>query len=287
MSKKIYCNIIIIFTIVLCGIIMLAMEVNSKSFKQTDIARLETLNEEIKQWKFYNIKEDYNAASAKKKKIKKLLEELEKKNIISSEEKIKLSKGEDIIIAEQNVNIREFVSEAGEELDVLRDNIGRIIGIKISDGETSEIPIPYGFYYVGGKARTGVVISDNEEDSNRYYGEDFVGTDLIGNQFVWVFIDYNILKCNDKSKSFEVKGIESNMLSNSIKQYKGMYIQRNIKNDESSIEEYENVSNVSIERINVDNSNNNIIWLDTARMNSLPNLEEKILNYNDIMYINR
>lgn len=46
--------------------------------------------------------------------------------------------------------------------------------------------IPEGFYYVGGKTNKGVVISDSKEDENKYSGQEIVGTDLQGNQFVWI-----------------------------------------------------------------------------------------------------
>lgn len=48
------------------------------------------------------------------------------------------------------------------------------------------VPIPTGFYYVGGTRDTGIVISDDAVDENRYNGLVDVGSDLVGNQFVWV-----------------------------------------------------------------------------------------------------
>ncbi len=51
---------------------------------------------------------------------------------------------------------------------------------------TSEnVPIPAGYYYVGGTKNTGVVISDNANDKDK--GDDHsVSATLQGNQFVWV-----------------------------------------------------------------------------------------------------
>ena len=58
----------------------------------------------------------------------------------------------------------------------------------VSDGKNHTIPIPKGFYYVGGTEETGVVISDSSADKNK--GEDSlngdVTKDLVGNQFVWI-----------------------------------------------------------------------------------------------------
>lgn len=49
-----------------------------------------------------------------------------------------------------------------------------------------EAVIPEGFYYVGGTVESGLVISDEKDDKDKYKGKTNVGTDLIGNQFVWV-----------------------------------------------------------------------------------------------------
>ena len=55
------------------------------------------------------------------------------------------------------------------------------------DTTTGQIaPIPEGFYYVGGTVASGVVISDNPNDKDVYAGKADVGTDLEGNQWVWV-----------------------------------------------------------------------------------------------------
>ena len=51
---------------------------------------------------------------------------------------------------------------------------------------TSEnVPIPEGYYYIGGTKNTGVVISDNENDKNKGDAHS-VSSTLKGNQFVWV-----------------------------------------------------------------------------------------------------
>jgi Tfp pilus assembly protein PilE len=68
------------------------------------------------------------------------------------------------------------------------------IGQKISDGTGSTVPVPTGFYYVGGTVSTGAVISDNAEDENKYKGQTVVGTDLVGNQYVFIPVDGISLK---------------------------------------------------------------------------------------------
>ena len=54
-----------------------------------------------------------------------------------------------------------------------------------SDGVT----IPTGFVYVGGTKDSGLVISDNANDKDKYKGQTNVGTDLEGNQFVWIPVE--------------------------------------------------------------------------------------------------
>ena len=55
----------------------------------------------------------------------------------------------------------------------------------ISDGNGGKIPLPSGFYYVGGDIKSGIIISDSSEDENK--GESYeVAKTLKGNQFVWI-----------------------------------------------------------------------------------------------------
>ena len=73
----------------------------------------------------------------------------------------------------------------------------------VATGEGETIPVPLGFYYVGGKIDTGVVISDNKADQNKYKNEIEIPSGieavlnedgsvkeikrtLEGNQFVWI-----------------------------------------------------------------------------------------------------
>ena len=51
---------------------------------------------------------------------------------------------------------------------------------------TDGVKIPAGFYYVGGTKTSGIVISDNENDKDKYKNKAVVGTDLLGNQYVWI-----------------------------------------------------------------------------------------------------
>ena len=105
-------------------------------------------------------------------------------------EKARLSELENYIIS-NNVQAGEKVQDLiviksdGTE-DTNADGSKKIIGEKVSDGNGKAIPVPSGFYYVGGIVKSGAVISDNESDKNKYKGQEVVGTDLVGNQFVFI-----------------------------------------------------------------------------------------------------
>ena len=65
--------------------------------------------------------------------------------------------------------------------------VATIYSVSLGNGE--KVPVPKGFYYVGGSINTGVIISDNEAD--KYDGKidkttHEYATKLKGNQFVWI-----------------------------------------------------------------------------------------------------
>ena len=61
-----------------------------------------------------------------------------------------------------------------------------VTAVATGGGET--VPVPNGFYYVGGTKDSGVVISDNPNDKNKYANDEDgdIPKDLEGNQFVWI-----------------------------------------------------------------------------------------------------
>ena len=94
-------------------------------------------------------------------------------------------------------------TEAGTEVKIPEEwyPTASVTAVATGNGET--VPVPIGFYYVGGKINTGVVISDNEADKNKYaniengdipagvaYNADGTvnkeNSELKGNQFVWI-----------------------------------------------------------------------------------------------------
>jgi len=84
---------------------------------------------------------------------------------------------------------RYVQTDTGVEV-VSSKKVANVYAVSSGNGET--VPVPVGFWYVGGNLSTGVVISDKEADKDKYAGvtdetgKIFVGKDLEGNQFVWI-----------------------------------------------------------------------------------------------------
>jgi len=108
-------------------------------------------------------------------------------------------------------NEENFLRDAEEEIDKWLRNGGLGGGRTVPeewqesiDSVTSDgVPIPKGFYYVGGTIGTGVVISDNSTDENKGDGHDKI---LVGNEFVWIPVpDINTMvdKVNMRGKLYD------------------------------------------------------------------------------------
>ena len=70
---------------------------------------------------------------------------------------------------------------------------------------TSQIKIPEGFYYVGGKIDTGVVISDDKQDELK--GTEYKNlSKLKGNQFVWVPVEKAIVSNFEEAEQLVNEG---------------------------------------------------------------------------------
>ena len=87
--------------------------------------------------------------------------------------------------AEAQTNDEKQLNEVSDWIDTkVGDTTGGDSVTKV-DG----VPIPEGYYYVGGTKAKGLVISDAEADNEKYKGQENVGKDLAGNQWVWVPVE--------------------------------------------------------------------------------------------------
>ncbi len=73
------------------------------------------------------------------------------------------------------------------------------------------VPIPKGFYYVGGTKATGLVISDSAADKDRGENHEVAKT-LVGNQYVWVPVSDIAGFKRNLSNSFNVPNVSSKII---------------------------------------------------------------------------
>ena len=93
---------------------------------------------------------------------------------------------------EGQVNTEKAVNALTDEMEDLiseNENSGNGGNSGGSGSKVDGVPIPSGFVYVGGTKDSGLVISDAAADKEKYKGQTTVGTDLAGNQFVWIPVD--------------------------------------------------------------------------------------------------
>ena len=113
----------------------------------------------------------------------------------------------------------------------------------IFDGENGVIPLPDGFYYVGGTKSEGIVISDNSADEGKGTSHEVAQT-LQGNQFVWVSVEVDedfktyegysngeldsvLSDCEEPySGGYATEEEEYNQMKESVLQYNGFYVGR-------------------------------------------------------------
>ena len=108
------------------------------------------------------------------------------------------------------INEQIEMEQAGEFIDDYANNITRVDGV----------PIPNGFYYVGGEENTGLIISDSDEDANK--GDNLEASEYVGNQFVWVpveqpenyFIDATATLNTKATGAGEGNEVKTNVYSN-------------------------------------------------------------------------
>ncbi len=89
--------------------------------------------------------------------------------------------------AEAQTNDEKQLNEVSDWIDTkVGDTTG---GGSDYDPASDGVTIPEGYYYVGGTKAKGLVISDAEADNEKYKGQENVGKDLSGNQWVWVPVE--------------------------------------------------------------------------------------------------
>ena len=93
--------------------------------------------------------------------------------------------------AEAQTNDEKQLNEVSDWIDTKVGDIagGGSAGGSDYDPASEGVPIPEGYYYVGGTKAKGLVISDNIADKELDKGKENVRRDLAGNQWVWVPVE--------------------------------------------------------------------------------------------------
>jgi len=127
----------------------------------------------------------------------------------------------------------QMIDESGKEKVASKDIV---YVTAIADGIGNTIPVPIGFYYVGGNLDTGIVISDKKDDQDKYAGFEAdgktpktVGVDLVGNQFVWIPCTIENYKKKDFGEAYAAGGWDNQtdgIEKVQIRKYNGFYIAR-------------------------------------------------------------
>ena len=93
--------------------------------------------------------------------------------------------------AEAQTNEEKQLNEVSDWIDTKVGDTtgGGSAGGSDYDPASDGVPIPEGYYYVGGTKAKGIVISDNVADKELDKGKENVRRDLAGNQWVWVPVE--------------------------------------------------------------------------------------------------
>ena len=104
---------------------------------------------------------------------------------------ISKSKGARDQYAEAQTNEEKQLNEVSDWIDTKVGDTtgGGSAGGSDYDPASDGVPIPEGYYYVGGTKAKGLVISDNVADKELDKGKENVRRDLAGNQWVWVPVE--------------------------------------------------------------------------------------------------
>lgn len=125
-------------------------------------------------------------------------------------------------------NTPNYISTKDGATVIETKKISTVAAVATGNGET--VPVPLGFYYVGGNTQTGVVISDNSVDqydgTNDKVSHEYAPK-LKGNQFVWIPCNveaYHKIDWGKENAKWDMgtNGFEENQ----IRKYEGFYIGR-------------------------------------------------------------
>lgn len=133
--------------------------------------------------------ENYLSAElAEQEELKELYKELGIENLPENTKENPQDMGKEVALKDGwgMQTVRYTNTKNGVEVKDLT-KVATVYAVSVGNGDT--VPVPKGFYYVGGTLADGVIISDNEED--QYDGKIDKTTyeytrNLKGNQFVWI-----------------------------------------------------------------------------------------------------
>ena len=153
------------------------------------------------------------------------------------------------ILVKTNMNNNNIQAETGKENVnsgeiATQSTIKKVNEENIKEYTDDEVPIPRGFYYVGGTKDSGVIISDSAEDENKGTTHE-AAIQMQGNQFVWVPVenetDFKRYAGYDKGKlqegfmnnadepyedGYDGEKEEYDSMKQSVLQHNGFYVAR-------------------------------------------------------------
>ena len=86
-------------------------------------------------------------------------------------------------------SISNYSADSKKGATISDVNFGKSVYFEMRGKYVDGVPIPGGYYYVGGTKAKGIVISDNVADKELDKGKENVRRDLAGNQWVWVPVE--------------------------------------------------------------------------------------------------
>ncbi len=187
----------------------------------------------------------------KQSQINSLNEQIKTKDtqIANQEQQITQLNSSKTQLETQVNSLKTQLAQSQKELKDLKEKEVSVNMVNVGD---ATIPVPKGFYYVGGTKASGVVISDDARDENKYANQTDVpagvtyntngtvnteSSALKGNQFVWIPVELNNYKKtkwtkDDGTEFLEAAGTAtwekqtSGLELTQIKKYGGFYIGR-------------------------------------------------------------